>query len=145
MAISMLLQDWTTIQLAAADSIVQNEASWLDCGAYTDLVAYVSTKQATAASGATLHLETAPSRDNELFAAGTSMFSLALTPTTTFAPQLVRYASATVPLARWVRWRISSTAATVVNFRVWLALNSQGGLILPAPGRGPRGMGMFPE
>lgn len=129
MAQSFLLQDWNTVQLAASDSIVQAESDWLDLGPYTDLFGYTTTKQATAGVSATLHLETSPSRDNDLFQA---MASIALTPTSQFTTA-VRYASASVPLARWVRWRISATAAATVNFRVWISANAQGGLIMSPP------------
>lgn len=121
MAEAFLLQDWTTIQLAGAGSIAQTEAGWLDLETYSDLVGYVTTKQVTSAVRAELHLETAPSLDEDLFR---PMATISLVATSQVTA-IVRYQSASVPLARWVRWRFSATAVAVVTFRVWLCANAQ--------------------
>jgi hypothetical protein len=141
MCLSYLLQDWTTVQLAASDSLTQNESDWVDASQFCDVGIYVSTKQITAGVAATLHIETSPSRDSELFAPMTGG-SITLTATQALiTPVIVKYqlSTTTAPLARWVRWRFSSNAASVACFRCWLVFNSQGGMFtgagLPMRGR----------
>lgn len=134
MSISILLQDWTTVQLGASDSITQNEGDWADLAQFCDVGIYISTKQVTAGVSSTLHLETSPSRDNDLFAAMTGA-SVAIASTEQRVI-LVKYqlSTTTAPLARFVRWRFSATAAAVACFRIWLAANSQGGMFMGPTG-----------
>jgi hypothetical protein len=120
MAEPLLLQNWTTIQLAGAGSIVQTDTGWLDLERFTDIAGYVTTKEASGVRPE-LHLETAPARDDDLFQ---PMVTISLVPTSQVTA-IVRYESASVPLARWVRWRVSASAAAVVTFRVWLCANAQ--------------------
>lgn len=120
MAEAILLQNWTTIHLAGAGDVVQTDTDWLDLEAFTDIAGYVTTKEASGLRPE-LHLETAPARDNDLFQ---PMVTISLVPTSQVTA-IVRYESASVPLARWVRWRVSATAVAVVTFRVWLCANAQ--------------------
>ncbi len=126
---SCLLQNWTTVQLAASGSIVQSSSDWIDASAFSDVAIYTSTKQVTAAVGATIHIETSPSRDDELFRTMTDG-SIAMNPTEN-RMSFVKYqlSTTTEPLARWVRWRYTSTAASVCCFRVWLRFNAQASLM----------------
>jgi len=148
MSISYLLADWQTVQLAASDSLTQNESDWVDGSQFCDVGIYVSTKQVTAGVAATLHIETSPSRDNELFAPMTGA-SITLTATQGLIspPPIVKYqlSTTTAPLARWVRWRYSSNAASIACFRVYLCFNSQGGVFtgggMPMRGRDVSRMG----
>jgi hypothetical protein len=40
---------------------------------------------------------------------------------------IVRWASASVPLARFVRWKLTASSAWNVTFRLWINANQAGG------------------
>lgn len=124
MAYVTLMQDWTTIQNSGSNPIVQSDDDWLDMADFLDIVFYVSTQQV---SGTTpvLVFETSPSKDNDLFA---TMVSVSLTASATVTPQIIRFSAATVPLARYVRWRITGTTV-IATFRVYVAATTQGSLV----------------
>jgi hypothetical protein len=92
-----------------------------DLAGYQDLAAYVSTTVVT--GGPTLFLETAPSAETSFDA----MWANALASNEEHRP-IIRYATATVPLSRWVRWRLEGPLSTsaAVTFRIWLAANANG-------------------
>ncbi|MBI4704207.1 MAG: hypothetical protein HY744_24115 [Deltaproteobacteria bacterium] len=110
---TILLQDWKYV--SGSSEIVQAETGWLDLADFTDFAAYLSVKDLSGAP--TIYYETSPSKDNDLFATMASVAPGAAGRTVS----IVRYSSASEPLARWVRWRINAAAAYTLNFRVWVA------------------------
>lgn len=122
MAHATLLQEWTTIRGVDDQVVVQSEDMYADLSPYGDVTAFAEISEIT--SGTELYYETSPTKDNQLF---TAMHSSALTPSTGVTVSIFRYSTATVPLARWVRWRLVNTSsAWTITFRIWLSPNPSG-------------------
>ena len=123
---TFILQDWTTIRAnTAGGSVVQSEESWLDLSAFQDLFFWVDVREVTGT--VTLFFDTSPTADESLFqplVAGGQALTASTTPTLVRAPMT----SASVPVARYVRWRASGSGANPwdATFRVVLAANSPG-------------------
>jgi hypothetical protein len=115
---SFILQDWTTIRGGSGVSTVtQQETDWLDLAAFQDVVFWIDVKETTGSP--TLYLQTAPTLDDSFFQAmitGVAMTAAA-------APTVL---SATVPLARYLRWQIVGTPTWDATFRIAVAANSPG-------------------
>jgi hypothetical protein len=122
------LQDWTTVRGSSAVlSFVSGENDWLDLGGFQDVVAWLEVKEFTPTSGTVLEIlyDTSPTKDELLFANMLSPFAVAIGLTVT--PLLKDTAS--VPLARWLRWHIVQSgpaAAWDITFRVLVAANRIG-------------------
>ena len=121
-----LMQDWTTIQTSGASTVVQNESEWLDMADFLDLVFYISTQQVSGTTP-TLTFRTSPSKDEALFTA-LNPGGQVLTATTNHTPIINRFATATTPLARYVRWELSGTTV-IATFRIYVAATTQGALL----------------
>jgi len=72
-----------------------------------------------------MQFETSPTKDDNLFV---NMDAAAFTPAVgVMTPKIYRYSSATVPLARFVRWKIPSSSPGAnpwsITFRIWLSPN----------------------
>lgn len=123
---TFILQDWITIQgsgSGAGADVIQSKQDWLDLSSYQDVTFWLDVRDATA-STVTLTFETSPTADESLFqpmVAGT-LLAAAVTPTIVKAPMY----SASVPIGRFLRWRLKATAAWDVTFRVLVAANSPG-------------------
>jgi hypothetical protein len=126
---AFVLQDWVTIRGATGvSSVIQNEANWAQLDAFQDVILWLQTPEVTVGGGTvTMNYETAPIKDESLFTAMTGgSFNIttgSLTPTIT--PVLL---SAAKPVAKWVRWRLTTsgtTSAWDVTFRVLLVANQQ--------------------
>ena len=133
-----VLQDWITIRGAGAAgppyigpgaTIVQDQDDWLDLSPYQDIFFWVDCREVTTGAGnVSITFETSPTVDDSLFQAimSSTNLSASATPTLIKAPML----SATVPIARYVRWRLTSSngAASTwdATFRVVVAANSPG-------------------
>jgi len=122
---SFILQDWTTIR-GAVSTITQNETEWLDLAPFQDAVFWIDVREASAAAGSpTLYLQTSPTLDDAFFqsmtATGTAMVGSG-TPTVVSVFMI----SATVPLARFVRWQIAGSPTWDATFRIAVAANSPG-------------------
>lgn len=116
---SVLLQDWLTVQgVSSAEKVYQPESDWADLGGYIDVVFYLDVR---ALSGSpTVRYQTSPTRDEAFFA---TMGSVGVTGTG-LTQTVVRYASASVPLRRWVRWQIGGSSAFSLTFRVWATVRT---------------------
>lgn len=117
---SHLLQDWISIQgNSASDSVIMSADVWKDLSSYTDVVFYLERKDFSG-SGLTLHYQTSPTQDDAMFQdmATVSISGTGLTQTT------VLFATASVPLARWVRWKVDASAAWRLTFRVWMVVRA---------------------
>ena len=122
------LQDWLTLKCqSTVTSFTQEASKWLDVSAFKDIVLWLEVRGVTSggASSFTLNYETSPSVDEALFTAINAPIALAVGgPTVT----KVLTSSASVPIARYVRWKINQTGATGswdVTFRVFVAGTSE--------------------
>lgn len=118
------LQDWRSLKCASTvSSFAQESSKWVDASAFKDVVFWLEVRAVTSggASSFTPTYETAPSADETLFSALSSPIALAVGgPTVT----KVLLSTASIPVARYVRWKISQTGATGswdVTFRVFMA------------------------
>lgn len=94
-------------RLTSYDRGTTERHPWFD----TEISAYSGT-------GGQIAFQTAPARDDTLFA---DMDVVAFTQSSP-AITIVRFADATLPLARYARWKISAAAAWEVTFRVWMTV-----------------------
>ena len=127
-----LLEDWKTLNLdTSITSLIQDESGWLSFQPYSDIVFHTETKAVFDDGGGSVQLEmqTAPSKDPSLF---TTMVTVTLTGNVgvvQVSPILLA-ANPTVPLARWVRWRLINTGAPATNwtasFRIHCTANAVG-------------------
>jgi hypothetical protein len=132
---AFVLQDWVTIRGGTTvTSIIQMEANYAQMDAFQDVVFWLQVSENTTSGGTvTMNYETAPIKDESLFTAmGTKAINgAAMTPAITS----VIAATATTPVARWVRWRLvgsgTFTAAWDVTFRLLLVANQQ--VVFPTP------------
>ncbi len=120
------LQDWTTIRAASGlNTITQEEGGWLDLAPYQDVVFWIDTKSSTATP--TITFQTSPSKDDVLFVAVVAGYAMPIAGVT--APVVVSapMTAASVPLARYLRWQLtSSTTPWDATFRVLVSANSPG-------------------
>jgi len=122
---TFVLQDWTTIRGATTTTVItQGESTWLDLTAYQDVVFWVDTRELTGT--VTMSLQTSPTKDDVYFQPLMTAFALSLsTSSPTVKPALM--ASASTPLARYVRWQLTGPAAVWdATFRIIAAANSPG-------------------
>jgi hypothetical protein len=125
---AFLLQEWTTIQGAASDSVTQSEEDWLDLEEFADVTFYLVTRSVSAV-GPGMHYETSPSKDSDLFGdltGGSFTLSPSMAVSSTNGTLAVKFAASANPLARWVRWRLFSTSAWNATFRIWVVANAHG-------------------
>lgn len=125
---SFLLQDWVTVQSAAGNTqTIQSPDLYLDLEPYQDVQFFLDVRQVSSPAPF-MKYETAPLRDDRFFTAGgNAMASFTMAVTTTPDVRIIRLASnPTVPLARWVRWRLTQDPASAVfaTFRIYLVASS---------------------
>ena len=141
-----VLQDWITIRgttgasgntFGGAGDVIQGESTWMGFSSFQDVVIWLDVREATLpTSGLTWAFETAPSKDNNLFIAmPTAGAGITVSGSLTPGLQLVSGAplkailvnNPNVPLATWLRWRLSPINATAqtwdATFRVLVAAN----------------------
>lgn len=138
-----VLQDWITIRgtTAAAGNayggtgdIIQGESTWMGFSSFQDVVFWLDVREATLPStGLNWYFETSPTKDQILFTsmptAATAAISLATgwTPGVQSLTKVILASGPSVPLATWVRWRVSPINASAqtwdATFRVLCAAN----------------------
>jgi hypothetical protein len=118
--LSALLQDWTTLEGDPFYTFVQVRDRWLDLARYGDVVFYLEVR-GVAGNNVTLTYETAPSMDDSLFV-GLATVQLAAS-TTPVITKIGLGSNPAVPLARYVRWRLTGTDASrwSATFRIWVS------------------------
>lgn len=123
MAHVKLLQEWTTIQVPLSGTVAQDENGWLDLTNYDDIVVWSQVR--TASNISTLDIETSPTKDDGWF---TSMASPSVAAATAPVVTKVIFSSATTPLARFVRWKVTASGAGAANitFRIWIVATPTG-------------------
>jgi len=123
---TFVLQEWTTIRGASGINVTQSESEWLDLTQYEDLTLWIDCKELTGTT-VTLNIETSPTKDDSLFAAmyAATLTTTLISPSTAAAKILM--SSATVPVARYVRWKLVAPAAAYdATFRIFIAANAPG-------------------
>lgn len=132
-----MLQDWTMVRLAFdVPAITQGETDWSDLREYRDLVLWLEVRELSLASGITgvvFNYETSPTRDEPLFIAAATSSTLTGPLATAETKKVILAANPTVPLARWLRWKIATTGAgssgnSTIVFRIAAAANAVGAL-----------------
>jgi hypothetical protein len=117
---SILLQDWVTLSTSAtATTITQGADSWLDVGAFEDLVFYLDVKLASGSP--VINYQTAPVPEEASFTALLPGINMATGVTT----NSVLAVFAGVPVARFLRWQLTGTSA-YATFRIWVSAYSLG-------------------
>lgn len=124
---TFILQDWTTVR-GSNNTVIQSEADWIDLTPYQDVVIWIDVREVTGTVA--LQLQTSPTKDEVFFLAapgGTGIYQLSPVTATTQAPQKVLMSAATVPLARYLRWQLSSASTPYdVTFRIMISANAPG-------------------
>jgi hypothetical protein len=127
-----MLQDWTTLDVdPAVGAITQTEGDWMSFQAFQDIVFWTDVRAVNVGGGVNVQLafETAPSKDDTLFVAMATV-TLAVSGAPTVTPVLIA-ANPSVPLSRWVRWRLLAGGGPASNwgatFRVMCSANQVGG------------------
>ncbi|MFO0673835.1 MAG: hypothetical protein U0235_30150 [Polyangiaceae bacterium] len=133
-----VLQDWTTIRMQFGQaSFNQSESSWVSLQPYSDIAFWLEVREATLATGVTtlqFNYQTAPMKDESLFATmiSSATFTGAIvSPNTPDVKRVLLASNPTVPLARWVRWQLAPNAVGTagvsdVTFRICCAANAVG-------------------
>ena len=124
---TFILQDWITVR-GANNTVTQSESEWLDLTQYEDVGFWIDVREVTGT--VTLNIQTSPTKDESFFAAANIYQNAALaasatpiTPSTT----KVLMSSATIPIARYVRWSLTSSTATFdATFRIIASANAPG-------------------
>lgn len=121
MGTAVIMQDWITLKGAAStDEIFQPSVDWVDAELFSDVTVLLDVKDMT--SGMGIEVQTSPAMDERLFQVMTSF-----APSGTGITQsIVRFSSASVPLARYIRWRLRHpVGAWRITFRIVLLLKSE--------------------
>lgn len=111
------LQPWLTIRGPDSGTLIQDQDSWLDLQDYDDLVIWYEVADQSNVDG--LAVETAPVLDETMFV---SVISLGVGVTSGPRLETAMLASATVPLARYLRWKVTGRIGSSfsLTFRIWV-------------------------
>ncbi len=127
-----ILQDWITIRgTQSGVSIIQSEADWMSFQPYGDIVLWLDTKAVTLAglTSLTLAYETSPAKDESLFTPMVAAVTL-VAGTSPLITKVLVSQNPTVPLARYVRWRLIPTGTPTGEygacFRIFASANAIG-------------------
>lgn len=120
MGTSVLMQDWITLQgNSSADAVVQPGSEWIDAQDFVDYTILLDVREAT--SNLRVEIETSPIEDESMFTGSTSFVPTSMG----VYQQVVRFATATVPLARYLRWRVHHASSSwKITFRLFLILKT---------------------
>lgn len=128
-----LLQDWITIRGSQTGvAIIQSEADWASFQPYSDIVFWLEVKSYVAGglTSLTLDYETAPAKDESLFVK--MITTTNITAAVTRQDKVLLAQNPTVPLARWVRWKLTPNGTVSsewgITFRIHCAANAVGAL-----------------
>lgn len=122
-----VLQDYVTIRGTTTGTITQSEADWMSFQPYSDIVFFLDVKSVNLAglTSITLDYETSPVKDDAIFAK--MVTTTALTAATSRQDKVLLSQNPTVPLARWVRWKLTPTGSPTgewgLCFRIFCAAN----------------------
>lgn len=124
---TFVLTDWITVR-GNNNTINQSESEWLDLTQYEDLTFWIDVKEVTGAA-VTLNIQTSPTKDESLFASISSNATLAagiINPGTGAVGKCLM-STATIPVARYVRWQLTSANNPFdATFRIFISANAPG-------------------
>jgi hypothetical protein len=119
------LQRWVTIRGPASETIIQDEDEWLDLEEHDDVAIWVQVPDASNVDS--LQFQTSPVRDGDTFVTMATWMvgGAALEPEIAS----VVFASATTPLARYLRWacRARAGGSMSITFRAWVVASQRCG------------------
>jgi hypothetical protein len=119
---SFLMQDWLLLESTSAVAITQPENGWLDLSDYQDVTFFLLVNQTTATT--TISYQTSPDKTDAIFQ--NMVPAVTLTSGTSPIVTQVLMLSATVPLARYVRWQITGPNNWSASFRIVVTANAPG-------------------
>jgi len=123
---AFILQEWLTLRSGGA-TVTQSEQDWLDLEAFQDVTLWLLVSEVSGSTTPTLTYQTSPTLDDGLFQPLASAITLAASTTPVVTQVLML--SASVPLARYVRWQLAvagGASAYDATFRIVVAANSPG-------------------
>ena len=119
---AFILQDWTTVR-GGTTTVTQAEREWLDHELYQDVIFWLQVSEQTGSP--TLAYQTSPNKDESLFSSLlASPISVSVTASARVSQILML--SASVPLARYVRWQLAGTPTWDATFRIVVAASGPG-------------------
>lgn len=120
MARSVLLQDWIMIKGTSGTSIPQAVQDYQDLEDGID-VTFLLEVADCAGTALSISYQTSPCLDDRLFRTmdNVAISSAGITQT------IVRQATATNPLHRWVRWSVYASTNYSLTFRVWMSVRER--------------------
>lgn len=119
MGASVMLTDWITLKgNSSSDEVVQSMREWIDASQYADCAVYLAVRDYSGSP--TVHYETSPTEDEVFWQ---DMDSVAVTSTTSQLTKVL-YSSASVPVARYIRYKVTATAAWSLTFKVGVVLKN---------------------
>jgi hypothetical protein len=123
---SFIFQDWITVRTSGAiTSVTQDEAQYLDLAGYQDLVFWLDVRE-NSGTNLAIAYQTSPTKDDSFFQDMVTAVTMTAAATPTVTKALL--ASATCPIARWLRWKVYTSSGTLsATFRVIAAANPSGG------------------
>jgi hypothetical protein len=123
---TFVLTDWITVR-GSNNTVNQSESEWLDMTQYEDLFFWIDVKEVTGAA-VTLNIQTSPTKDEAFFTTisnNTTLGVNTLTPSSAQGKCLM--SSASVPVARYVRWQLTSANTPFdATFRIMISANAPG-------------------
>ena len=139
---TFLLQDWVTLRGSGSSSpvissLTQSEDGYLDMSGYSDVVVWFDVKDVvlgTGMTGITLDFQTAPTKDDAYFRAMATGISLtASSPSATPGVFLALMNSASIPVSRWLRWKLTAagtpSTAWSVTIRMFVSASGSAGFV----------------
>ena len=122
-----VLQDFITIRGSSIADVIQGESGWMGFSSFQDIVFWLDVREATLPSGGlTWYYETSPSKDNNLFTPMVNNAITSLTPGLQTLQKVILASGPSVPLATWVRWRLSPSGTGTpwdATFRILVSAN----------------------
>ena len=116
MAGTFELSPWRSYSGAGGQTVAQSQREWVDAGDYADGMFWIDVKSI---SNASLSIETAPSDEDSYF----EPLDAAITTAGTHL-LVSRFADATTPIMRYVRWKITGASAWSITFRCYGVLKN---------------------
>ena len=128
---TFLLTDWITVSgdgggpgAPNVKSIAQSSDQWLELPEHEDVSFVLEVKSVTGT--VTMNFETSPTKQESGFAAMLTPFAMS----TGRRADAALFSNALVPLAHFLRWRVSNPGAAGIwdaTFRIWVSASSPGG------------------
>ncbi len=122
---TFVLTDFITVR-GSGNTITQSESEWLDLTQYEDVTFWIDVKEVTGT--VTMNIQTSPTKDETFFANVYTNAALAagvINPASTGGKCLM--SSASVPIARYIRWQVTSASAPFdATFRIFISANAPG-------------------